>query len=202
MEKFTKLTTTAIPLTVENVDTDQIIPARFLKVTNKIGFGQNLFRDWRFDEANKPIETFVLNNPTYSGSVLVAGNNFGCGSSREHAAWALTDYGFKAIISSYFADIFKGNALNNGLLPVQVSPEFLNKLLAKISNEPETNIIIDLEKQTVTVENTDWVESFEIDSYKKICMINGYDDIDFLVSNIDKIKAYESKNILAKVEEI
>ena len=202
MEKFTKLTTTAIPLTVENVDTDQIIPARFLKVTNKIGFGQNLFRDWRFDEANKPIETFVLNNPTYSGSVLVAGNNFGCGSSREHAAWALTDYGFKAIISSYFADIFKGNALNNGLLPVQVSPEFLNKLLEKISNEPETNISIDLEKQTVTVENTDWVESFEIDSYKKICMINGYDDIDFLVSNIDKIKAYESKNILAKVEEI
>ena len=202
MEKFTKLTTTAIPLTVENVDTDQIIPARFLKVTNKVGFGQNLFRDWRFDETNTPIETFVLNNPTYSGSVLVAGNNFGCGSSREHAAWALTDYGFKAIISSYFADIFKGNALNNGLLPVQVSPEFLNKLLAKISNEPETNISIDLEKQTVTVENTDWVESFEIDSYKKICMINGYDDIDFLVSNIDKIKAYESKNILAKVEEV
>lgn len=197
MEKFTKLITTAVPLTVENVDTDQIIPARFLKVTNKVGFGKNLFRDWRFDETDKEIESFVLNNPKYSGTVLVAGNNFGCGSSREHAAWALTDYGFKAIISSYFADIFKGNALNNGLLPVQVSPDFLAKLLEITTNNPQTKIAIDLENQIVTVEDTDWVETFEIDSYKKICMMNGYDDIDFLISNIDKIEQYESEKLVS-----
>ena len=192
MEKFIKLRSTAVPLPVENIDTDQIIPARFLKVTNKIGFGNNLFRDWRYDDKEQPITSFVLNNPSFSGKVLVAGDNFGCGSSREHAAWALTDYGFKVIVSSYFADIFKGNALNNGLLPIQVSPEFLKNILNRIESNPATQLIIDLEAQTIAIENTELVESFEIDSYKKICMINGYDDIDFLISNKTKIEAFEA----------
>lgn len=192
MEKFIKLQSTAVPLPVENIDTDQIIPARFLKVTNKIGFGNNLFRDWRFDDKEQPIASFVLNNPSFSGKILVAGDNFGCGSSREHAAWALTDYGFKVIVSSYFADIFKGNALNNGLLPIQVSPEFLKDILNRIESNPAIQLIIDLEAQTIAVENTELVESFEIDSYKKICMINGYDDIDFLISNKAKIEAFEA----------
>lgn len=192
MEKFITLQSKAVPLPVENIDTDQIIPARFLKVTNKIGFGNNLFRDWRYDDANKPIASFVLNNNTYSGKILVAGDNFGCGSSREHAAWALSDYGFKVIVSSYFADIFKGNALNNGLLPIQVSPEFLKEVLGLVVKKPATKIIVDLENQTIQVEGIGLKESFEIDPYKKLCMINGYDDIDFLVSNKDKIEAFEA----------
>jgi len=191
MEKFTTLQSKAVPLPMENIDTDQIIPARFLKVTNKIGFGNNLFRDWRYDEDNQTIASFVLNNPKYSGKILVAGDNFGCGSSREHAAWALTDYGFKVIVSSYFADIFKGNALNNGLLPIQVSPEFLKEVLAIVTMNSETQLIVDLETQTIEVEGLNLKEDFEIDAYKKLCMINGYDDIDFLVSNKDKIEAFE-----------
>lgn len=191
MEKFIRLKSTAVPLPIENIDTDQIIPARFLKVTNKIGFGNHLFKDWRFDENDNPIATFALNDAIYSGSILVAGDNFGCGSSREHAAWALIDYGFKVIVSSYFADIFKGNALNNGLLPVLVSAEFLKEIISKIQANPETNLIVDLEQQTLAVENSNLIESFEIDAYKKICMINGYDDIDFLINNKDKIEAFE-----------
>lgn len=196
MEKFIRLKSTAVPLPIENIDTDQIIPARFLKVTNKIGFGNHLFKDWRFDENDNPITSFALNDTTYSGSILVAGDNFGCGSSREHAAWALTDYGFKVIVSSYFADIFKGNALNNGLLPVLVSAEFLKEIISEIQTNPETNLIIDLEQQTLSVENSDLIESFEIDAYKKICMINGYDDIDFLINNKDKIEAFEVNRII------
>lgn len=192
MEKFITLHSKAVPLPTENIDTDQIIPARFLKVTNKIGFGNNLFRDWRYDENDLPIPSFVLNNPIYSGKILVAGDNFGCGSSREHAAWALTDYGFKVIVSSYFADIFKGNALNNGLLPIQVSPEFLKEVLTLIQKEPNTQLIVDLEAQTIKVDGLNLQEAFEIDAYKKLCMINGYDDIDFLISNKDKIEAFEA----------
>ncbi|NJM80632.1 MAG: 3-isopropylmalate dehydratase small subunit [Flavobacterium sp.] len=192
MEKFITLHSKAVPLPVENIDTDQIIPARFLKVTNKIGFGNNLFRDWRYDENDLPIATFVLNNPIYSGKILVAGDNFGCGSSREHAAWALTDYGFKVIVSSYFADIFKGNALNNGLLPIQVSPDFLAAVLTLIQKEPNTQLIVDLEAQTIKVDGLNLQETFEIDAYKKLCMINGYDDIDFLISNKEKIEAFEA----------
>ena len=191
MEKFTKLKSTAIPLPTENIDTDQIIPARFLKVTDKVGFGNNLFRDWRFDAYDNPVSKFVLNNKIFGGSILVAGDNFGCGSSREHAAWALTDYGFKVIVSSYFADIFKGNALNNGLLTVQVSVGFLKSLLDVIEAIPKTNVIVDLEQQTISVENLDLSESFEIDAYKKICMINGFDDIDFLISNKTRIEEFE-----------
>ena len=195
MEKFIQLKSTAVPLPIENIDTDQIIPARFLKVTDKIGFGNHLFKDWRFDDKNQPISTFALNDSTFSGSILVAGDNFGCGSSREHAAWALTDYGFKVIVSSYFADIFKGNALNNGLLPIVVSPDFLAIILNKIQSEQKTNLVIDLEKQTISIENTNYTESFEIDSYKKICMINGYDDIDFLVNNKESIEAFEKNRL-------
>lgn len=191
MEKFVTLTTTAIPLPIENIDTDQIIPARFLKATNKIGFGDNLFRDWRYDKDNTPKEDFVLNNTTYTGSILVAGDNFGCGSSREHAAWALTDYGFKVIVSSYFADIFKGNALNNGLLPIQVTPEFLHLILDAVQAKPETQVTVDLEKQTISFNEAS--ESFEIDAYKKMCMMNGYDDIDFLISKKEQIEAFEAE---------
>lgn len=192
MEKFTTLHSTAIPLPIENIDTDQIIPARFLKATNKIGFGDNLFRDWRYDKDNNPKESFVLNNTTYTGSVLVAGDNFGCGSSREHAAWALTDYGFKVIVSSYFADIFKGNALNNGLLPVQVSPDFLHLMLEEIQQKPETMVTVDLENQQISFNGH--TESFEIDAYKKVCLVNGYDDIDFLISKKEQIEAFEAQN--------
>jgi 3-isopropylmalate/(R)-2-methylmalate dehydratase small subunit len=195
MEKFIKLVTTAVPLPIENIDTDQIIPARFLKVTDKIGFGNNLFRDWRFDDKDEIIATFALNDNKYSGSILVAGDNFGCGSSREHAAWALADYGFKVIVSSYFADIFKGNALNNGLLPILVSPEFLKKITTIIQENPSTNLVVNLEQQTLAVENSDLIANFEIDAYKKICMINGFDDIDFLINNKDKIEAFEKGEI-------
>ncbi|SOU88022.1 3-isopropylmalate dehydratase small subunit [Tenacibaculum dicentrarchi] len=190
MEKFIKLTDTAVPLLTENVDTDQIIPARFLKATDKKGFGDNVFRDWRFHKDGSVNEEFILNNKNYKGSILIAGDNFGCGSSREHAAWALSGYGFKVVVSSFFADIFKGNALNNGILPVQVSEEYLKKILKKITENPTTSVIIDLENQEIkTAVGT---RSFEINPYKKVCMINGYDDIDFLVSKKDKIEAFEA----------
>ncbi|MFV8224466.1 3-isopropylmalate dehydratase small subunit [Christiangramia aquimixticola] len=191
MEKFITLIDTAVPLDAENVDTDQIIPARFLKATDKSGFGENLFRDWRFDKTGQPNENFVLNQKKYSGSILVAGNNFGCGSSREHAAWALKAYGFKVVVSSYFADIFKGNALNNGLLPVQVSPEFLHKLFSALEQDADESISIDLEEQKISIKSTGDFEAFEIDPYKKTCLMNGYDDIDFLTSKLETIKRFE-----------
>ena len=193
MEKFTRLERTAIPLEIENVDTDQIIPARFLKATDREGFGENLFRDWRFDKNNKPIPDFVLNNPTFAGPILVAGNNFGCGSSREHAAWALTDYGFKVVISSFFADIFKGNALNNGLLPIQVSDSQLQRIFKAITENPTCEFIIDLVGQYIEVTSIDLHIDFEINSYKKTCLINGYDDIDYLINNKHKIEEFERK---------
>lgn len=195
MEKFVKLTATAVPLETENIDTDQIIPARFLKATDKAGFGENLFRDWRFNPDGKLNPNFSLNNPAYSGPILVAGDNFGCGSSREHAAWALKAYGFKVVVSSYFADIFKGNALNNGLLPVQVSAEFLEKLFDYLHSNPSGEIIVDLENQHISIKDTEETEKFEIDAYKKTCMLNGYDDIDFLLSRLDAIKNYEDKQL-------
>lgn len=191
MEKFTTFTSTAIPLDIENVDTDQIIPARFLKATDREGFGDNVFRDWRYDKTGNLNLEFVLNQPEYSGSILVAGDNFGCGSSREHAAWALTSYGLKVIVSSFFADIFKGNALNNGLLPVQVSADFLMVLLSEIKEKPETEIVVNLEDQTISITDTSFQESFDIDAYKKTCMINGYDDIDYLLSKKATIEAFE-----------
>jgi len=191
MEKFKTLTSTAIPLAIENVDTDQIIPARFLKATDKQGFGDNLFRDWRYDGQDEPKASFILNNPNYSGSILVAGNNFGCGSSREHAAWALTGFGFKVIVSSFFADIFKGNSLNNGLLPVQVSEVFLKELLHELKDNPKSKIEVNLEAQTIAILNGSRSEDFDIDPYKKTCMINGYDDIDFLLSKREVIEAFE-----------
>ena len=195
MEKFSKLLSSAIPLVQENVDTDQIIPARFLKATSREGFGEHLFKDWRFDEHGEPKSNFILNDPVYSGTILVAGENFGCGSSREHAAWALVDYGFKAVISSYFADIFKGNALNNGLLPVQVSSNTLRELLEAVHLDPMTLIEIDLEAQLLRVNEIGILEYFEINLYKKTCLLNGYDDIDFLLSQKEKISAFERKHI-------
>ena len=191
MDKFTTIQTTAVPLNREDVDTDQIIPARFLKATTREGFGDNLFRDWRYNSDNSLKEGFVLNDSKYSGKILVVGKNFGCGSSREHAAWAIHDYGFKVVVSSFFADIFKNNALNNGLLPVVVSPEFLQKLFTEIAKEPSTEIKVDLENQEIQLVSTQEKESFDINPYKKTCMINGYDDIDFLLSLKDKIEAFE-----------
>jgi 3-isopropylmalate/(R)-2-methylmalate dehydratase small subunit len=196
MKKFTTLVSSAVLLVNENIDTDQIIPARFLKATDRVGFGANLFRDWKFHKNGELNEEFALNNPKYSGSILVSGNNFGCGSSREHAAWALSDYGFKVIVSSFFADIFKGNALNNGLLPVQVSEVFLKALFKEINDNPKTEIEINLIDQKITVKNTDLSEEFEIDAYKKTCLINGYDDIDFLFASIHKIEAFEAQHSL------
>src|SRR5690606_12034536 len=196
MERFVTHTDTAVPLEIENIDTDQIIPARFLKATDKKGFGENLFRDWRFKANGELNPEFVLNNPTYNGTILVAGDNFGCGSSREHAAWAIKAYGFKVVISSYFADIFKGNALNNGMLPVQVSPAFLNGLLEQITRTPSTRLHIDLENQQVVVPSTGESEHFDIDPYKKTCMINGFDDIDFLLSKRDAIQEFEQRQAL------
>ncbi len=194
MEKFTSLSSRAIPLAIENVDTDQIIPARFLKATDKKGFGDNLFRDWRYNKDGSLNSTFVLNKDQFSGNILVAGNNFGCGSSREHAAWALTGYGFKVIVSSFFADIFKGNALNNGLLPVQVSEDFLNHLITEINADPTTKLKVDLKEQKIQIKSSNRFERFYIDPYKKTCLINGYDDIDFLLSNKEKIEAFEAQN--------
>lgn len=188
-EKFNIMKSTGIPLPNENVDTDQIIPARFLKATTREGFGENLFRDWRYDDNNQPVVDFVLNNPTYNGRILVAGKNFGCGSSREHAAWALYDYGFRVVVSSFFADIFKNNALNNRLLPVVVSDEFLQTILKGISTNPNTPIIVDFENQTIAFKGKE--ETFEINPYKKSCMINGYDDIDYLLSLTEDIKQFE-----------
>ncbi|MDB5227140.1 MAG: leuD [Bacteroidota bacterium] len=190
MEKFTTITSTAVPLNREDVDTDQIIPARYLKATTREGFGNNLFRDWRYNADNTP-KDFVLNDKKYSGEILVAGKNFGCGSSREHAAWAIHDYGFRVVVSSFFADIFKNNALNNGLLPVVVSPEFLQQLFSAIEKDPQTEIKIDLGKQQISI--ADKVESFDINPYKKTCMINGYDDIDFLFSLKEEIGNFELK---------
>lgn len=195
MEKFTTLQSRAIPLHIENVDTDQIIPARFLKATDREGFGNNVFRDWRYHKDGTINTGFVLNDSKYSGSILVAGDNFGCGSSREHAAWAITDFGFKVVVSSFFADIFKGNALNNGLLPVQVSPAFLSDLMQKIVSNPETELVVDLEKQNISVKDSELSENFEIDAYKKTCMINGYDDIDYLINNKEQIEAFEAQKI-------
>ena len=191
MEKFTTLKSKAIPLNVANIDTDQIIPARFLKATDKKGFGDNVFKDWRYNENGDLKSDFPLNNPKYSGSILVAANNFGCGSSREHAAWALVGYGLKVIISSFFADIFKGNALNNGLLPIQVSETFLEKLFKLIESDPNTILTVNLETQSLTVNDTGLRSNFDIDSYKKTCLINGYDDIDYLINQKEKIKAFE-----------
>ncbi|HAF36242.1 MULTISPECIES: 3-isopropylmalate dehydratase small subunit [Sphingobacterium] len=192
MKKFETLTSQVVPLPIENIDTDQIIPARFLKATTREGFGDNLFRDWRFDTDNQPKTDFVLNNPTYTGKILVAGKNFGCGSSREHAAWAIQDYGFDVVISSFFADIFKGNALNNGVLPIQVPEEFLAKIFELVHQNPSTAIIVDLEKQTVMLTETGDQFEFEINPYKKSCLINGYDDIDFILNQKDSIEAFEA----------
>lgn len=191
IEKFNILESTCVPLPVENVDTDQIIPARFLKATSREGFGQNLFRDWRYDKDNNPKQDFVLNNSQYSGQILVGGKNFGSGSSREHAAWAIFDYGFRAVVSSFFADIFKNNALNNGLLPVQVTEEFLAKVFEDVKKNAAAKLKIDLKKQEVTLLSTGETCSFEINGYKKTCLLNGYDDIDFLLSKKDKILAFE-----------
>ena len=197
MEKFKTITSTYVPLPIENVDTDQIIPARFLKATTREGFGDNLFADWRYDKDGNPKEDFVLNDPTYSGEVLVAGENFGSGSSREHAAWAIGSYGFKVVVSSFFADIFRGNALNNGILPVIVSDEFLSELFESSENDPKTTLTVNLEEQTITNNATGKSESFEINAYKKDCLLNGLDDIDFLMSNMDKILQFEEKRPFA-----
>ena len=195
IEKFKTITSTAVPLPIENVDTDQIIPARFLKATTRDGFGENLFRDWRYDKHGNPIADFVLNNPLYAGTILVAGKNFGSGSSREHAAWAIHDYGFKVVVSSFFADIFKNNALNNGLLPVQVSETFLASLFEAISKDAGTRIMVDLERQLIEIISGGLSEPFEINPYKKECLLNGYDDIDYLLSIRDKIEAFEKSRV-------
>lgn len=178
---------------MENVDTDQIIPARFLKATTREGFGENLFRDWRYDKEGHPIKDFVLNNPNYSGEVLVAGKNFGCGSSREHAAWAIADYGFKAVVSSFFADIHKNNELNNFVLPVVVSDEFLNSLFKSIEEDPSTKVTIDLEAQSIVNEKTGEKEIFEINPFKKECLLEGFDDIEYLLKNKDEIEKFEKE---------
>jgi len=193
MQKFTTLTDVAMTVDIENVDTDQIIPARFLKSTDKNGFGNNLFRDWRYSGGDTLNPDFSLNRQSHKGSILVTGNNFGCGSSREHAAWALTGFGFKVIVSSYFADIFKENCLNNGLLPLQVSPEFLSKLFKALKDNAEEKVTVNLEEQTISFRDNDNVEGFDINPYKKVCLINGYDDIDFLLSKRDAIKQFEEK---------
>ncbi|MFI3303144.1 MAG: 3-isopropylmalate dehydratase small subunit [Rikenellaceae bacterium] len=192
-KKLTILNSTCVPLPLENVDTDQIIPARFLKATTREGFGDNLFRDWRYDKDNQPIADFVLNNPTYAGEVLVAGKNFGSGSSREHAAWAIAGYGFRAVVSSFFADIFRNNALNNFVLPVIVTPEFLAELFASIEADPQAKVEINLPEQTITNLATGSKESFTITPYKRHCLVNGYDDIDYLMTTVDKIEEYENK---------
>ena len=191
--KFTTLTSTAVPLPIENIDTDQIIPARFLKATTREGFGENLFRDWRYDKNGEPKADFVMNSPIYSGEILVAGKNFGCGSSREHAAWAIDGAGYRAVVSSFFADIFRNNALNNGLLPVTVSEQMLAAIFAKVESDPKTEIKIDLPAQTIEIVGTEYKESFEIAPYKKQCLVNGYDDVDFLVSIRSEIEAFEQK---------
>ena len=193
-QKFNVITSTCVPLPLENVDTDQIIPARFLKATDKAGFGDNLFRDWRYNEDGTLKKDFVLNDPTYSGCILVAGKNFGSGSSREHAAWAIAGYGFRVVISSFFADIHKNNELNNFVLSVVVSEPFLKELFDSISANPKTEVEVDLPNQTVTNKSTGRSECFEINAYKKHCLMNGLDDIDYLIQNKDKIEAWEQLN--------
>ena len=187
-EKFNILTTTAVPLAIENIDTDQIIPARFLKATTRDGFGENLFRDWRFESDNTP-KDFILNDDRYSGKVLVAGKNFGCGSSREHAAWAIADFGFRVVVSSFFADIFRNNALNNGILPVVISDADLQQLLKSIAADPKMAVTVDLPAQTISAAG--WSAKFDINPYKKDCLMNGYDDIDYLLSLHDEIRAFD-----------
>jgi len=191
MKKFERLVSATVPLNIENIDTDQIIPARFLKATTREGFGENLFRDWRYNGDNTPKPDFVLNDPAYNGKVLVAGKNFGCGSSREHAAWAIQDAGFDVVISSFFADIFKGNALNNGLLPIQVSDDFLYAIFNAVSKDHNAQLEVDLENQTVTIAATGEQAEFEINPYKKSCLINGYDDIDFILNQKNLIEEFE-----------
>jgi 3-isopropylmalate/(R)-2-methylmalate dehydratase small subunit len=189
-DKFNILTSTAVPLPIENVDTDQIIPARFLKATERVGFGDNLFRDWRYNSDNTPKKDFVLNDPTYSGKILVGGKNFGSGSSREHAAWAVYDYGFRCVVSSFFADIFRNNCINVGVLPVQVSPEFLERLFTEIISNPKTEIEVNLPEQTITILSTGEKESFDISPYKKDNLTNGFDDIDYLLNIKTEIKEF------------
>lgn len=195
MEKFITLTSTVVPLPIENVDTDQIIPARFLKATDKSGFGDNLFADWRYNKDGSPKADFVLNNSIFSGSILVAGKNFGSGSSREHAAWAIDGYGFKVVVSSFFADIFQNNALNNGVLPVVVSAEFLAEIFASVNADPKATLTINLLDQTITSNVTSKSETFEINAYKKECLVNGLDDIDYLLSKKTQIEAFEAARI-------
>lgn len=192
-EKFSIITSTCVPLPIENIDTDQIIPARFLKATSREGFGENLFHDWRYDASGRPVEDFVLNNPSYKGCILVAGKNFGCGSSREHAAWAIADYGFRIVISSFFADIHKNNELNNFVLPVVVSGEFIAELFANIYADPSTEVRVDLPSQTVTNLATGRSETFDINPYKKQCLAEGLDDIEYLLSKKEDIQQFEQK---------
>lgn len=194
-DKFTILKSSAVPMPIENVDTDQIIPARFLKATKREGFGDNLFRDWRYNADDTPKKDFILNNPLYSGKILVAGKNFGSGSSREHAAWAIYDYGFRCVVSSFFADIFKGNALNIGILPVQVSPEFLDKIFTAIEKDPKTELEVSLQEQTITIVATGEKESFDINGYKKHNLMNGFDDIDYLQAMQQEIKTFAAKSL-------
>jgi len=194
-DKFTLLTSSAVPMPIENVDTDQIIPARFLKATERKGFGDNLFRDWRYNADNTLKRDFVLNNPIYTGKILVGGKNFGSGSSREHAAWAIYDYGFRCVVSSFFADIFKNNSLNIGILPVQVSPAFLDRIFRAIEADPKAGLEVNLQEQTITILATGERESFEINSYKKHNLMNGYDDIDYLQSMKEDIKAFADKSV-------
>ncbi len=193
-KNFNQIQSTAVPVPIENIDTDQIIPARFLKQTSREGFGENLFRDWRYtnDDVNQPKVDFPLNDAKYSGEILLGGKNFGCGSSREHAAWAIADYGFRVVVSSFFADIFKNNALNNFLLPVQVSESFLETLFAAVQADPDTQILVNLPQQTISLPATGDSEQFEIDAYKKECLSNGYDDIDYLLSQKEAIETFET----------
>ena len=195
-EKFNILESTAVPLPIENIDTDQIIPARFLKATERKGFGENLFRDWRYDSNNNPKEDFVLNNNKYKGKILIGGKNFGSGSSREHAAWAIYDYGFRCVVSSFFADIFKNNCLNIGVLPVQISPKFLEVILERVYKDPSTLIIVDLRKQLIKIQGSEYYENFEINHYKKNNMLNGYDDIDYLLNLKESIQNFSKKTPL------
>ncbi|MEZ4775929.1 MAG: 3-isopropylmalate dehydratase small subunit [Bacteroidia bacterium] len=199
MSGFDKLTSTIVPLKMENVDTDQIIPARFLKATTREGFGQNLFCDWRYEKDGGLKEGFVLNDPRWSGQILVAGKNFGCGSSREHAAWALADYGFRVVVSSFFADIFKANALNNFLLPLQVSDDFLEEIFAQAEEDSETRLTVDLASQVIRIEATGREASFDINTYKKACLLHGYDDIDYLLSQKENIEAFEKKHLFPQI---
>ncbi len=196
MNKFEKLTSTVVPLPIENVDTDQIIPARFLKATDKNGFGDNLFADWRYEKDGSPKKDFILNNPSYSGSILVAGKNFGSGSSREHAAWAIDGYGFKVVVSSFFADIFRNNSLNNGVLPVVVSAEFLAEIFNLVESDPSVTLTVDLESQTITNNSNGKTENFDINPYKKECLLKGMDDIDYLLSKKDLVLQYEANRTL------